>query len=142
MKQKFIRGLNHQAIIVRDFEVSKAFYIGLLGMELLYEDAKHVFLRVGEGESFGILALLIQPEGETGIWELDGKRQGNQYNHFGFRATTSDDVFEFAEYLNHNKVPVIKGPYSRKDGASVYFLDPNGYTLEYLYLIEDPKVYR
>ena len=36
---------------------------------------------------------------------------------------------------------ILKGPYTRKDGSSVYFVDPDGYTLEYLYLIEDPKAY-
>lgn len=140
MAKQFIHGLAHQAINVKDLEHSKRFYRDVLGMDVLYQDAMHVFLKVGERENFGILALLGRPE--TGPEPVDpSTRQGNKYNHFGFRARTSEEVYEFAEYLKGKNVPIIKGPYTRKDGSSVYFLDPDGYTLEYLYLIEDPKAY-
>jgi len=141
MKQRnFIHGLAHQALNVDEFKRSKQFYCEILGMDVLYEDAMHVFLKVGEGENFGILALLGRPK--DGPAPLDPKeRQGNKYNHFGFRARSEKEVFEFADFLKQHQVPILKGPYARKDGASVYFLDPDGYTLEYLYLIEDPSVY-
>lgn len=139
-KKQFIHGLSHQAMNVRDMELSKKFYQGVLGMDVLYQDAMHVFLKVGDGENFGILALLGKPK--DGPEPIDPReRQGNKYNHFGFRAKTSEQVFEFAEHLKANNVPIINGPYSRKDGSSVYFLDPDGYTLEYLYLVEDPRAY-
>ena len=137
---QFIYGLSHQAINVTDFDRSKQFYMGVLGMDVLYQDAMHVFLKVGEGENFGILALLGKPK--SGLDPVDPSlRQGNTYNHFGFRAKTRAQVFEFAEHLKKHQITIIKGPYERKDGASVYFLDPDGYTLEYLYLEEDPKFY-
>ncbi|MGE4233402.1 MAG: VOC family protein [Bacteriovoracia bacterium] len=135
-----ISGINHIALNVENFEKSKAFYCSILGMEVLYEDAMHVFLKVGAGKNFGILALLGQPK--VGPKPVDpSQRQGNTYNHFGFRAQNSQDVFKFAEYLKEKEVKIIKGPYERKDGSSVYFLDPDGYTLEFLYLIEDPSAY-
>ena len=138
--KKFIHGFGHQAMNVKDMERSKRFYSDVLGMAVLFEDASHVFLKVGEGSNFGVLALLAAPV--TGPAPIDPTlRQGNKYNHFGFRACSSQDVYEFAEHLKKNNVPLIKGPYTRKDGSSVYFLDPDGYTLEYLYLIEDPKAY-
>lgn len=139
--KQFIHGIAHQAMNVADFTKSKAFYCGILGMDVLYEDAMHVFLKVGEGEQFGILALLGAPK--NGPKPIDpNERQGNLYNHFGFRAKSNEEVYAFAELLKKHAVPIIKGPYTRKDGSSVYFLDPDGYTLEYLYLIEDPEVYK
>ncbi|MEW6055943.1 MAG: VOC family protein [Bdellovibrionota bacterium] len=137
---QFIHGLSHQAMNVQDLERSKRFYVDILGMGMLYQDAMHVFLKVGAGENFGILALLAAPK--SGPKPIDpSERQGSAYNHFGFRARTPEEVFAFSEYIKSKGVMIIKGPYSRKDGASVYFLDPDGYTLEYLYLIEDPKAY-
>lgn len=136
----FIHGLAHQAINVRDLERSKAFYTGVLGMGVLYQDAMHVFLKAGEGEGFGIVALLAKPK--TGLEPVDPSlRQGSAYNHFGFRARTTEEVYAFAEHLKSQGVTILKGPYTRKDGSSVYFLDPDGYTLEYLYLVEDPRAY-
>lgn len=138
--KNFIHGIAHQAINVVDFERSKKFYCEVLGMSVLYQDAMHVFLKVGEGETFGILALLGKPK--SGPMPVDPReRQGNLYNHFGFRAKTEKEVYEFSEHLKVHGVSILKGPYTRKDGASVYFLDPDGYTLEYLYLVEDPKAY-
>lgn len=138
--KKFIHGLAHQAINVKDLDVSKKFYAETLGMDVLYQDAMHVFLKVGEAENFGILALLGTPK--TGLPPVDpNERQGNAYNHFGFRARSSQEVYEFSDYIRLKGVRILKGPYTRKDGSSVYFVDPDGYTLEYLYLIEDPKVY-
>ena len=138
--KQFIHGLSHQAMNVRDLERAKQFYTQVLGMGVLYQDAMHVFLKVGEGENFGVLALLGTPK--SGPAPVDpSERQGNHYNHFGFRAKTTEEVYEFAEYLKSCGVKILKGPYTRKDGSSVYFLDPDGYTLEYLYLIDDPKAY-
>ena len=34
------------------------------------------------------------------------------------------------ELIQH---PIVKEAYERWDGASLYFLDPNGYTLEFIY---------
>lgn len=138
--KNFIHGLAHQAINVTDLERSKRFYVEVLGMAVLYQDAMHVFLKVGEGESFGVLALLGKPK--SGPEPVDPRlRQGNAYNHFGFRARSSEEVYEFAEHLAAHGVRILRGPYTRKDGSSVYFVDPDGYTLEYLYLIEDPRAY-
>jgi catechol 2,3-dioxygenase-like lactoylglutathione lyase family enzyme len=139
-QKNFIYGLSHQAINVKSFEISKKFYCEVLGLKVLYEDAAHVFLKVGEADQFGILALLIYPlEGPAPVDPKE--RQGNKYNHFGFRAKSDAEVFDFAEHLRGSGVKIIKGPYTRKDGSSVYFLDPDGYTLEYLYLKEDPEAY-
>ena len=46
-------------------------------------------------------------------------------------------VFEFQELLKARGVKIVKEAYERWDGASLYFLDPNGYTLEFIYF--EPK---
>ncbi len=132
--KNFITGLSHQALNVSDLSRAKSFYQDVLGLPLLYEDAAHVFLKVGEDAHFGILALLAAPPEGMLPPENPRLRVGNKYTHFGFRAQSERDVFEFAEYLAQKNVEIIKGPYARSDGASVYFLDADGHTLEYLYL--------
>ncbi|MBI2604921.1 MAG: VOC family protein [Deltaproteobacteria bacterium] len=139
-EKQFIRGLGHQAINVKDLGRSKRFYVDVLGLRVLHEDAMRVFLKVGEGENFGILALLAKPA--DGLEPVDPSlRQGNKYNHFGFRARAPEEVYEFAEHLKSHGVTILKGPYTRKDGTSIYFLDPDGYTLEHLHLIENPAAH-
>src|SRR5437868_3652279 len=104
---KFIQGINHVALNVKNLEHSKSFYTQVLGMDVLYQDAMHVFLKVGEDKSFGVLALLAKPK--SGPEPVDpASRQGNQYNHFGFRANTSAQVFAFAEHLKKNAVKILK----------------------------------
>ena len=42
-------------------------------------------------------------------------------------------VFAFQAQLQAAGVTIVKEAYERWDGASFYFLDPNGHTLEYIY---------
>ncbi len=53
--------------------------------------------------------------------------------HFGLTANSMQAVFDFQEHLKSNRVKIVKEAYERWDGGSLYFLDPNGYTLEYIY---------
>lgn len=53
--------------------------------------------------------------------------------HFGLSADSMQAVFDFQEHLKLKGVKIVKDAYERWDGGSLYFLDPNGYTLEYIY---------
>lgn len=52
--------------------------------------------------------------------------------HFGL-SVSMQAVFDFQEHLCSKNVKIVKEAYERWDGGSLYFLDPNGYTLEYIY---------
>jgi len=41
--------------------------------------------------------------------------------------------------LNKLNIKIVKGPYDRRDGRSVYFVDPCGLVGEYLYV--DEKIF-
>jgi len=79
-----------------------------------------------------VLALLAAPKGYP--YAALRKLQGKKFSHFGFQAKSEKQVFTFTKFLRERKIKIIEGPYRRSDGASVYFLDPNGYTLEFFYL--------
>ena len=59
--------------------------------------------------------------------------KGKAFTHFGLTAPSVQAVFDFQEKLRNAEVEIIKEAYERWDGASFYFLDPNGHTLEYIY---------
>lgn len=125
----FIRGIDHLAITVRNLEESETFYTQILGGRTIWKNATNCFLQFGAKD---VLALLAAPEGHP-FDELE-KLQGKKFSHFGFQADSEKEVRDFADYLKTHGVRIIEGPYTRSDGASVYFLDPNGYTLEYFWL--------
>lgn len=124
-------GLNHYALSVAGLDESFDFYQNVLGLELIERREKDMFFRVGEG----VLALLAYPGGrEDYNREARPKNWGKAFTHFGLSAESSEAVFTMEAYLQEQDVHIIKAAYERWDGASLYFMDPNGYTLEFLYL--------
>ena len=130
MATQFIRGIDHLALTVKNLRQSERFYTQILGGKVVWKNASNSFIRFGKTD---VLALLKAPAGHP-FAELS-RLQGKKFSHFGFQAKSEQEVRRFADYLRTHKVRITEGPYSRSDGASVYFLDPNGYTLEYFHLI-------
>lgn len=126
---QFVRGLDHLAVNVRSLSASEHFYTKVLGARVIWKNASNCFLGFGKRD---ILALLRAPAGHP--FRALARLQGKKFSHFGFQACSEKEVYRFAEHLRKHEVPIIEGPYKRSDGASVYFLDPNGYTLEFFYL--------
>jgi len=126
---QFIRGLDHIAIIAKSLKESEDFYTQVLGGSVVWKNETNCFIQLGQKD---VLALLAAPSGHP-FPELQ-KLHGKKFSHFGFQAESEQEVFEFADHLRKHNVQIIEGPYKRSDGASVYFLDPNGYTLEFFYL--------
>ena len=125
----FIHGLDHIAVIARNIRQSEKFYSKVLGGRVIWKNATNCFLQFGKKD---VLALLAAPAGHP--FNILQKMQGKKFSHFGFQAKSEKEVTRFADHLRKYKVRITEGPYTRSDGASVYFLDPNGYTLEYFYL--------
>ena len=130
---KFIKGICHFGLSVSDLDASVKFYTEILRLELSERREQDAFLRIGTDD---VLALIQYPGGsERFDLEMRPKNWGKAFTHFGLAAESVEAVFEFQAYLKTHGVKIVKEAYERWDGASLYFLDPNGYTLEFIYFV-------
>ena len=133
--EPYIKGICHFGLSVADLDESISFYTGILGLEMTERREKDAFFQIGEED---VMALIQYPGGlERFDAEMRPKNWGKAFTHFGLSAGSVQEVFEFQEHLKTCGVSIVKEAYERWDGASLYFLDPNGYTLEYIFF--DPK---
>ena len=120
--------IDHITIIVSDLEVTRRFYIDVLGMQ---EVARPAFDFPGAwfaNYAFQIHATLSNDQsGLAGPGNRDASVV-SRGQHFAFR------VEDFSAAINHLKkldVKIAAGPKSRPDGVSqAYFFDPDGYLIE------------
>lgn len=128
---EFIKGICHFGLSVSDLDESVRFYTDVLGLTMSERREKDAFFPVGAGD----VMALIQYSGGAARFdeEMRPKNWGKAFTHFGLAAGSVEEVFEFQDHLKACGVRIVKEAYERWDGASLYFLDPNGYTLEYIY---------
>jgi len=127
----WIAGAGHFGISVADLDESIDFYQNILGLKVSLKREKDAFIPIGKED---VLALLQFPGGKEAFdKEYRPKYKGKAFTHFGLTAPSVQAVFDFQEKLKNADVEIIKEAYERWDGASFYFLDPNGHTLEYIY---------
>lgn len=112
-----LQGLNHLTLAVSDLASSLAFYQRLPGMHL------HARWDSGAYLSCGALWLCLS---------LDAQRcktpaQESDYTHYAFSVAEEDFAGVVAQ-LAHTGAEVWKD--NRSEGASYYFLDPDGHKLE------------
>lgn len=132
---EFVKGICHFGISVSDLEASIRFYSEVLGLEMSERRERDAFFQIGESD---VLALIQYPGGaERFDAEMRPKNWGKAFTHFGLAAESAATVFVFEEHLKARGVKIVKAAYERWDGASLYFLDPNGYTLEFIYFAPD-----
>ena len=133
----WITGAGHFGISVADLDESILFYENLLGLKVSTKRDKDAFIPIGDD---GVLALLQYPGGrERYDQEARPRYKGKAFTHFGLMAPSIEAVFDFQDTLKKAGVSIIKEAYERWDGASFYFLDPNGHTLEYIYFDPDAE---
>ncbi len=127
----FIKGICHFGLSVTDLDESIRFYTEVLGLELSERREKDAFFQIGTDD---VLALIQYPySADRFNLEVRPKNRGKAFTHFGLTADSMQAVFDFQEHLKASGVNILKEAYERWDGGSLYFLDPNGYTLEYIY---------
>ena len=130
-----VSGINHFGLSVGDLEESIHFYQDILELEISLKRETDCFFTIGKDSVF---ALLQYPGGhESFNSEMRPTRKGKAFTHFGFQAPDMISVFELQHKLEQRGIEITKKAYERWDGGSVYFTDPNGYTIEFIYFNPD-----
>ncbi len=108
-------GIDHVVLHVRDPEASKAFYTGVLGMEVDHEYRGHVFLRCGRQ----LVGLFQARDG-------DGFRPGHDVNHLALNVEAGS-YEDLRGRLEAAGIAVSGRP---GDARCIYFDDPDGHMLQ------------
>ena len=135
-----IAGINHLGLIVDDIDLARKWFQEVLGFRVLEDRGELLFLLAGQD----VLAIktpqMAVAKPEHGEERVNGRNIGwETLDHYGFYAKAPEEVDQFAAHIERHGAKVIKGPYDRRDGRSVYFKDPCGNVGEYLYF--NPSVY-
>lgn len=132
-----ITGLNHLGLVVKDINQAKKWFLEDLGLKLLEDRGELVFIKAGQD----IIAIktpqmaINKPEhGSEPTAPFHQFSSWQHLDHYGFYAKTPQEVDHFAKFLMDKKITILKGPYDRSDGRSVYFRDPCGLVGEYLWV--------
>ena len=133
-----ITGLNHLGLIVEDITVAKKWFLETLELKLIEDRGELFFFMCGKDVLAAKTPRMAVSKPEHGGEKIGSIKSGWQsLDHYGFYASTPDEVDRFAEYIASRGAKIIKGPYDRRDGRSVYFVDPLGLVGEYLYFRTD-----
>ena len=127
-KSPFLRGLGHLALVVDDLEKARWFYADVLGADVEPWRGTQLLIHVGPD-------LIVANLSSDAI---DQDRQSGPFgrqvlDHFGFMADSPSQVDALAQRVREAGLTIIKGPYDRSDGRSLYFRDPFGNLIEYLF---------
>jgi catechol 2,3-dioxygenase-like lactoylglutathione lyase family enzyme len=124
-------GINHPALVGRNYAETLAFYRDVLGMRLVLEQPNldddrqvHLFFEAGPGQ---FIAYFVPKEGS--LPETPQRRQLGAMLHLALNLTTP--IEEAMATLDAHGVR-YKGPVDRGYERSVYFRDPNGAVIELL----------
>ena len=124
----WVRGIGHIALVVEDLEKAKWFFGEVLQADVQVWRETQLLIHVGTDL---IVAKLSKDAVDTTRQQGEWGRQ--VLDHYGFMADSPSQVDSFAERLRKFGLHIEKGPYSRSDGRSVYFRDPFGNLVEYLW---------
>ena len=132
-------GIDHLAIRVSDFEVSRRFYdrlLGFLGFVREWEFDRTV------GWNNGVTMFWIT-EADTEGCGRPHHTGDVGYHHYAFELTARAEVDELGAFLVQEGVTVVDPPAdypSYGEGYyAVFFLDPDGLKLEGMYFLEKVK---
>ncbi len=120
-----IVGLRHLALKVHDLAACERFYVDLLGMRVDWRpDASNLYLTSGHDN----LALHHNPS------PFDPPAH-QRLDHLGFALDSPAQVDAWHDYLHGAGVTIKAPPRTHRDGArSFYCLDPDGNTVQFIYL--------
>jgi catechol 2,3-dioxygenase-like lactoylglutathione lyase family enzyme len=109
-----IRGLNHLTLAVADLDRALAFYRDVLGLTVAATWPTGAYLEAG-----ALWLCLAQDDSH-------GARAASDYSHIAFDIAES----EFSAMAARIAAVAPQRRENRSEGASLYFLDPDGHKLE------------
>lgn len=126
-KPKPTLGLRHIALFSEKFAESVHFYTELLGMRITWRpDDDNIYLTSG----YDNLALH-----KVNANFVAAPHQ--RLDHIGFIIASMEQVDAWHDYLKAQQVPIKTAPRTHRDGArSFYCLDPDGNTVQMIYIPE------
>jgi catechol-2,3-dioxygenase len=109
-------GLFHIALKTHDLQMTERFYTEILGLKVAFRVPPNmVFLHTpGSKDLLNFVKSKSKPAPAAGL------------DHFGFKTTVSG-LGQLEKKLKDNGVAIT----GRRGKRAIYFLDPNGYTIEY-----------
>ena len=118
-----VKRIDHITLVVKDLEVSKKFYVDLLGME---EVDRPGFRFAGSWFQIGDVQVhLIREHAESGPAKtfVPEECQISRTRHFAFEV---EDANAVAELLRESEITIVAGPKQRPDGPTqLYIFDPD-----------------
>jgi 2,3-dihydroxy-p-cumate/2,3-dihydroxybenzoate 3,4-dioxygenase len=120
-----IQRLGHIVLQVADFERSLSFYTDVLGFRISDRFGSEVaFMRAFPNPYHHSLAI--------------GRGDRSKFHHVNFMVSEIDDIGRGYWRFNRSQIPIVHGPGRHPPSGSVflYFLDPDGLTVEYSFGME------
>src|SRR5438477_12881826 len=112
-KPKPHAGLHHVALLIKNFEECKYFYVDLVGMTIAWQpDNDNLYLTSGNDN----FALHRAPPNF-----IPAKHQ--RLDHIGFFLKKSEDVDEWHEYLQKNQINIKAAPKNHRDGTRSFYCE-------------------
>lgn len=117
--------MRHIALKVKDINRSRAFYQGILGMEVVWEpDPQNVYLSSG-CDNLALHEVTSGSEPSSALQHLD---------HLGFVVESVERVRELENEFRAKGVKIVHPFKIHRDGsASFYCADPDGIIIQMLY---------
>ncbi|MBT5018585.1 VOC family protein [Planctomicrobium sp.] len=118
-----VKRVDHITFVVKDLDISKQFYVDLLGME---EVSRPGFRFAGSWFQIGDVQIhLILEHDESGPAKsyVPEECQISRTRHFAFEV---EDAMATAEVLRSLDIEIVAGPKQRPDGPTqLYIFDPD-----------------
>jgi catechol 2,3-dioxygenase-like lactoylglutathione lyase family enzyme len=127
-RSPFVSGLSHLALVVDDVERARWFFGEVLGCDVRLWRETQLLVHAG-----GDLIVAKLSKDAVDKDRQSGPLGRQVLDHYGFMAETPEQVDSLAARLMDHGLTIVKGPYDRSDGRAVYFRDPFGNLVEYLY---------
>lgn len=124
-----VRSIDHVTLVVKDLDVSRQFYVDLIGMDevprpafdfpgLWFKSGSTLIHLIGEHDK----------SGPAGYPDQVG-RSSTRNHHLAFLV---DDAAAVAEVLKERNIPLVSDAKHRPDGAvQVFAHDPDGHVIEF-----------
>ena len=126
-------GLGHLALVVDDIAKAQWYFGEVLGADSveLWRETQ-VLVQLGPDL---VVAKLSKDAVDTA--RQVGPLGRQVLDHYGFLAKDPQQVNDFAAHILRHGLEIVKGPYDRSDGRSLYFRDPFGNLVEYMWYKEN-----